>query len=188
MSSEYLCAIRGYFTFQMNKRQDVDYFKSWNNVIACVVQPSLREEGYDEKSERRRVFLQSYTDSGYEFYNKSIVPQKQIEEAKKKIEEETQKKEDSYNRTKKYWVMLVDTNPAEAERIAQKADSVLSKCIGSGWLSLSPNLAKKKGASPMQFAAIEAALEKDADHASRLLLGLEPLPVAKKETVVADRK
>ena len=92
MSSEYLCAIRGYFTFQMNKRQDVDYFKSWNNVIACVVQPSLRKEGYDEKLERRRVFLESFTDSGYEYYNKSIVPKKQLEEAKKKIEAENQKK------------------------------------------------------------------------------------------------
>ena len=186
MSAEYLCAIRGYFTFQMNKRQDVNYFKSWDNVIACVVQPSLRKEGYDEKLERRRVFLESYTDSGYEFYNKSIVPKKQLEEAKKKIEAESQKKEDNHNQTKKYWVMLVDTNPIEAEKIAQKADSVLAKCIGSGWMQLSPNLAKKKGDSPMRFAAIEAALEKDAEHASRIMLGLAPIPEAKKEEVVAD--
>ncbi len=186
MSSEYLCAIRGYFTFQMNKRQDVDYFKSWNNVIACVVQPSLRKEGYDEKLERRRVFLESFTDSGYEYYNKSIVPKKQLEEAKKKIEAENQKKEDNHNRAKKYWVMLVDTNPVEAEKIAKEADSVLAKCIGSGWMQLSPNLAKKKGDSPMKFAAIEAALEKDAEHASRIMLGLAPIPEAKKEGVVAD--
>ena len=186
MSSEYLCAIRGYFTFQMNKRQDVDYFKSWNNVIACVVQPSLREEGYDEKLERRRVFLESFTDSGYEYYNKSIVPKKQLEEAKKKIEAENQKKEDNHNRAKKYWVMLVDTNPVEAEKIAKEADSVLAKCIGSGWMQLSPNLAKKKGDSPMKFAAIEAALEKDAEHASRIMLGVAPIPEAKKEGVVAD--
>ena len=186
MSSEYLCAIRGYFTFQMNKRQDVDYFKSWNNVIACVVQPSLRKEGYDEKLERRRVFLESFTDSGYEYYNKSIVPKKQLEEAKKKIEAENQKKEDNHNRAKKYWVMLVDTNPVEAEKIAKEADSVLAKCIGSGWMQLSPNLAKKKGDSPMRFAAIEAALEKDAEHASRIMLGLAPIPEAKKEGVVAD--
>ena len=63
MSAEYLCSIRGYFTFQKNKRQSIDYFKSWDNVIACVVEPSLRKEGYDEKSERRRMFLESYTDS-----------------------------------------------------------------------------------------------------------------------------
>ena len=188
MSAEYLCAIRGYFTFQMNKRQDVNYFKSWDNVIACVIQPSLRKEGYDEKLERRRVFLESYTDSGYEFYNKSIVPQKQLEEAKRKIEEETQKKEDNHNRAKKYWVLLVDANPPEAERIAREADIVLSKCIGAGWLSLSPNLAKKKGTSPMRFAAIEAALEKDAEHASRIMLVLPPIPEAKKEAVVADKK
>jgi hypothetical protein len=188
MSAEYLCAIRGYFTFQKNKRQSIDYFKSWDKVIACVVEPSLRKEGYDEKLERRRVFLESYTDSGYEYYNKSIVPKKQLEEAKKKIEAENQKKEDNHNRTKKYWVMLVDTNPIEAEKIAQKADSVLAKCIGSGWMQLSPNLAKKKGDSPMRFAAIEAALEKDAEHASRIMLGLAPIPEAKKEEVVADRK
>ena len=38
----------------------------------------------------------------------------------------------------------------------------------------------------MRFAAIEAALEKNADHKSRLLMNLDPVPAKKMEQAIAD--